>query len=687
MSPLRITWARTVAHTMKSRSTALIAGVFLAASAAVFAFKLEAYEGASLSLPVLWALSVSPLLPVLCAFLAMDVWSEDRRTGRIDLLLSVAVRERDLAAGKFLGVWTAMLLLTVLQAVLSMGLLWFFAPRVFSGTMMLGFVPALLILALQGALWCSAAAAASVFFRNAAASLCTSLALMVAIPRGIWAAMMAWSQEGRSSFGEMPFDAHALDFASGAFSTGTICLYACAIAVALFVASKKASSLRMVGKGARGLKCSSLFAAVLSVVAAVLAVVLSQRLDLRFNLPVGQLRNAFSERTKRILSGSDGEITATAFMPRSDRRFRTVSHFLRSLRRESESLGGARFELRFVDPRWDLPAAQRLVRRGIGEDSVIFEKDRRIATVSLKEGFGELLCASAIQRVATPPIRRNVYWTVGHGESACDDYGAFGLSDIARALAREGYVNRKLDFASGASVPQDCALLVVAGAKDDFSRLEIGLVESYLRKGGRLLVLASAAERGGVVSMLPAWGMRSMVVSLQNARTLTGGDVVVCDFSEHELSASLKGSRIVLGKPIAFAPSAVADAGAGTSKIDFSSVAMVEDVAVAAVVERGAGAGSDIAVSPTRIVAVGDSSFVMNGMLAARANANRDFFLNCVAYLSGSDTFGIGADEAGILVTGMDRESRMKFMVLASFAAPVLIFLFMLFLSSARRRV
>ena len=142
-----------------------------------------------------------------------------------------------------------------------------------------------------------------------------------------------------------------------------------------------------------------------------------------------------------------------------------------------------------------------------------------------------------------------------------------------------------------------------------------------------------------------------------------------------------------MGKPIAFAPSAVADAGAGTSKIDFSSVAMVEDVAVAAVVERGAGAGSDIAVSPTRIVAVGDSSFVMNGMLAARANANRDFFLNCVAYLSGSDTFGIGADEAGILVTGMDRESRMKFMVLASFAAPVLIFLSMLFLSSARRRV
>jgi hypothetical protein len=671
---------------MKCRSTALVAAVFLSVGAAVLAFRLEAFEGGNLSLPVLWTVAVSPLLPALCAFLAMDVWSEERRSGRIDLLLSVAVRERDLAVGKFLGTWTVMLLMTLVQLVLSMGLLWFYAPRAFSGSMLPGFVPALLILALQGALWCSTASAASVFFRSAAASLCVSLLLLVALPRGIWAAMMAWSQEGRSAFDEMPFDAHALDFAAGAFSTGTICLYACAIAAMLFIASKKASSLRMVGRGARGLRCSSVVAVALALTAAALASVLAQRLDLRFNLPVGQLRNAFSERTKRILSGCDGEITATSFMPRNDRRFRTVGHFLRSLRRESESLGGARFVLRFVDPRWDLPAAQRLVRRGIREDSVIFEKDRRIATVPLKDGFGELLCASAIQRVATPPVRRNVYWSVGHGESSCDDYGAFGMSDIARALAREGYVNRKIDFASGASVPQDCALLVVAGAKDDFSRFEIGLVESYLRKGGRLLVLASSAERGGVVSMLPAWGMRPMAVSLQNVRTLTGGDVVVSDFSGHELSAPLKGSRIVLGKPIAFAPSAVADAGAGTGKIDFAAVATVDDSAVAAAVERGAGAGSDIAVSPARIVAVGDSGFVMNGMLSARANANRDFFLNCVSYLSGSEAFGAGADDAGVLITGMDRDSRMGFLVSAALAAPVLAFLAMLLLSSARRR-
>jgi hypothetical protein len=198
------------------------------------------------------------------------------------------------------------------------------------------------------------------------------------------------------------------------------------------------------------------------------------------------------------------------------------------------------------------------------------------------------------------------------------------------------------------------------------------LVESYLRGGGRLLVLASAAERGGVTSMLPSWGMRSMAVTLSGVRTLSGSEVIVSDFCEHEIAAALKGSRVVLGKPVAFVPSAVADAG--MEKIDFFPVASVNDIAVAAAVERGGGAGDDIAVRPTRIVAVGDSSFVLNGMLSARANANRDFFLNCIAYLSGSGTVAFSGVEAGILTTQMDRQTWTEFLLSGSVVVPLGLF-------------
>ena len=685
MSPVRVTWARTVAQLAKSRSTAFALAVFMAAAAALLAFNLEAAEGSALSLGSVWALSISPILPVLAVLASMDVWSEERRTGRIDLLLASAVRERDFVIGKFFGAWTFLMLAVALSLVSSGAVLWIFAPSVFSGVALMGFIPALFILALQGALWCAVSTMVSSLFRRVASSLCVSLTLLVALPRGIWAGLLAWSHEGRRLLGEMPLDAHALDFASGAFSTGIILMYLLAVALALFINSKAVSSLRLTGRGAAGIRASGAAAVALALVFAALAGNLVMRADIKFNIPFGQIRSDFSERTKRILSECDGEITVTAYLPRSDRRFRPVGHFLRALKRESDSHGGARVVLRFVDPSWDIAAAQRLVRRGVKENSVVFERGRRLTTVPVKDGFGERICASAIQRVAAPPVGRNIYWTVGHGESAGDDYGTFGMSDIARDLAREGYVNRRLDFSAGSGVPRDCAVLVVPGAKDDFSRMETGMVESYLRQGGRLLVLAPDAERGGVVSLLPGWGLRPAKVTLSGTRTLSGDDVIVSDFSEHDLSAPLKGSRIVLGRPVAFTPSAVADAGSGAGKIDFVPLASVCDAVVAAAVERGGGAGDDIAVRPTRIIAVGDASFVMNGMLSARANANRDFFLNCVAYLSGSGKFDSGGSEAGVLTTGMDRGVRGRYLLSGAIAVPVAVFALMLLCFGRRR--
>ena len=115
MSPVAVTFRRTVGRLRSQFPTALAAGLFMAAVAALFSLRLEAAEGTSASVVALWALSASALLPVAAAFLAMDVWSDERRTGRTDLLLSVAVRERDFVVGKFVGVWFALLLVVALS--------------------------------------------------------------------------------------------------------------------------------------------------------------------------------------------------------------------------------------------------------------------------------------------------------------------------------------------------------------------------------------------------------------------------------------------------------------------------------------------------------------------------------------------------------------------------------------------
>ena len=158
-------------------------------------------------------------------------------------------------------------------------------------------------------------------------------------------------------------------------------------------------------------------------------------------------------------------------------------------------------------------------------------------------------------------------------------------------------------------------------------------------------------------------------------KTISGTDVIVSDFADHPVSSALAGSRIVLDRPLSFELSAAAESGAGADRIEFLPLARAGGAAVVAAAERGAGAGSDLAIRPARIVAVGDAAFVSNAALAARASANRDFFLNAVAYLSGTDFTGASSADPAVLSTGLDRASRLKLTLASAALAPLLVFL------------
>ena len=219
MSPVRVTFRRTVGMARNLYTTAIAYGLFLSGAAILFAFNLEAAEGGMSRLSSVWAVSVSPFLPALAALFGMDVWSDERRTGRMDILLSAPVRERDYVIGKFLGVW-----MMTMVAIALVGLR-LSVPALCEATTLSGFLPAFFALGLQSALWCAVSVASSAFFTNSAASAAATLAVLVAVPRGLWFALANWSPIGRSRFGEFPVDEHAFDTASGLVSTGTVISY------------------------------------------------------------------------------------------------------------------------------------------------------------------------------------------------------------------------------------------------------------------------------------------------------------------------------------------------------------------------------------------------------------------------------------------------------------------------------
>ena len=676
MSAVRVTAARTIGRARNQFLTAVAFGGFLAVSALFFAFGLESAEGGDLPVAVVWATSVGYVLPALAALLSMDVWSEEFQTGRIDMMLTLAVRERDFVLGKFFGVLIQAMFAIVLGAALSVSLLALQAPQALEGCGFGAFLLAVAALFVQSTLWCALGVAMSTMFRHAATVVCSSLVLMVVLPRGLWFGMRAWASSGRPSFGEFPLDAHVIDIASGMVPVGMTIAYFATAAIALFVASKLVAGSRLAGGGKRGLRLSTAFSVFLAMAVVVLLIPFLQKVNPTVEIPVIGDSIVFSPRTRGVLSESSGDMEITCFLPRGDVRFRSVAWVLRQLKRESEAVGGARLLLRFVDPRWDVGAADRLVRKGVRAESVVFEKGRRMVVVPLADGgLSERLCASAIRSISVLMQRRTVYWTVGHGESSYSDYDAFGMSDIARDLVHEGFRNERIDLASAQQIPGDCALIVVAGAKEDFSRVETGRVDAYLREGGRLLCLLGPSVSGGVVSMLPAWGMRPLDVPIKDVKTLSGTDVLASDFADHPVSAPLRGSRIVLERPVSFVPSAAVGTGSGADKIDFQTVAKAGLSTVVGAIERGSGAGQDLALRPTRIVAIGDAGFALNGSLASRASANRDFFLNCVSYLAGIETHGFGGVGSARLLTGFDREGRLRHAVYSIGVLPFAVFL------------
>jgi hypothetical protein len=666
-------------------SSAFAVAGFLAASAAFFAFNLDLAEGQRISVATIWAVSISPFLPVLAAILAMDSFSDERQTGLIDILLASPVKERDLAFGKFLGVFIALTTAMVLSLLATIIAVQVFAPDVLSETGLSGFCSSFLALMLQGVLWCAVSVSMSALFRHAATAACASILLLVGIPRGVWYALLAWAPQDRIAFGEMPLDAHILDISSGLVSTGVFVSYLLIASFFLFFTSKTIASMRLAGRGTASLRISTAFAVLLSLSAAILAVCLAFRLDVDLDIPVGGTERRCSARTQSILEESHGEITITCFMSRRDKRFREIGHLLRSLRATSASHGGAKVDIRYVDPKWDIGQAERLVRQGAVENSVVFERGRRIAIVDLADGFGERICASTILSLTMPPQRRNIYWTTGHGETSFSEYGNWGMSDIARDLSRDGYRNNVIDLVNETAIPPDCALIVVAGAKDDFSRSELARIDNYLRAGGRMLVLSSMADTGGVASILPGWGLRATTIAPTGTKTVSGVDVVVGNFSEHPITKPLDGSRILFEHPVGFMPSAAAESGAGADRIEFTSLALVGNAVVAAVIERGASAGNDLSIRPTRIVAIGDAGFAVNSQLSARANANRDFFLNCVAYLSGTDASVASGTEAGTIITKMDQDARVYFAVATAVVFPVVVLICLIAIALRRR--
>jgi len=473
----------------------------------------------------------------------------------------------------------------------------------------------------------------------------------------------------------------------------------------------------------RALRLTSAVAVALGTVLAALVIVLAFKFNVSREIPLGG-GYVVSERTRDVLANTQGAIKISCLMDRRHPMYRPVARLLKGIREASRGVAGAEIKVEFVDPRWDLARAEQLAAYGVQPPALLFERQRRRIPVTLDEMTawtendgddgdsrrkasvfrGEMVCASAIARLTLPSDNPVVYWLQGHGEARHDDYHELrGFSDIAREMTRDGYEIRPLALPGLRQLPEDCRVLLVAGASRMMAEGECELVRAFLQRGGRLLYMAVPRHPSGLEPLLEQWGIRVTPFVAASKRTLSGQDIVVSAFADHASMHNLRNASVVFGNA-ACLEAVTADVGVDMDRPHVTLIAVTDEdgwgesnpevfprqfdpqkgepkgpVAVAAVAERGGSVARDVAYNPTRVCVIGEAGFVANGALSARANANRDFFMNVLAWLAGIDVgtaSSLGGD--AVLVTGFTRDEWMLLTAVAVGGTPLLFLALML---------
>ncbi len=391
---------------------------------------------------------------------------------------------------------------------------------------------------------------------------------------------------------------------------------------------------------------------------------LSVRYPLRFHWnrePFAQL----SAKSLRLLEPVAEDIRIVALLRPSHEAYPGTVALL-----QDYAAGSPNVSVELVDPDRSLARAEQLVQqyRLPSGESIVFDiggRHRAISASNLVEQAhadstgrsprlfqGEKLFTGAIYSL-TQATRPAVYFVQGHGERSPHDFDRRrGYSSLASRLRDENLDVELLNLGETRAVPNPCALMVIAGPSRKFAPFETALIRDYLDRKGRLLLLLDSRVETGLEPLLQDWGIQlGDDVVVDETRTLTGRELYITAYPEHPITAPLQGLASILFLPRSVRSRPLAAGGDKPSVAELATcslqgwaefdpdetsphfdpqVDIPGPVPIAAAVERGPVPGVHVQIRPTRLVVIGDSSFVSNGGLMG---ANADLFLNSVNWL------------------------------------------------------
>lgn len=222
--------------------------------------------------------------------------------------------------------------------------------------------------------------------------------------------------------------------------------------------------------------------------------VISTRYKKRLDLTATN-RYTLSSQTIKILRSLKKDIEAVAFY-RADERTRQAMEDLL----QEYSYYSPRFKYQFVDPDRKPAVAAKYGVSSYRTTLLISGKRQETVGIELEDRL-----TNGIIKVTRDNVK-TVYFITGHGENSITDFQKSGYKAAKEAVEKENYEARTLVLLNIEDIPQDASLIIISGPSKDLVISEIQKLESYIKKGGKLLVMLDPGRVHNLVPFLAKYG-------------------------------------------------------------------------------------------------------------------------------------------------------------------------------------
>ncbi len=102
--------------------------------------------------------------------------------------------------------------------------------------------------------------------------------------------------------------------------------------------------------------------------------------------------------------------------------------------------------------------------------------------------------------------KKNIYFVKGHEEREVDTSDENGLSELKKSL-ESAYNVKGLELFKEAKVPDDAEIVAIIGAKRAYLEGEIKMLETYLERGGKMLIALDPGQKHGLIGFMSKLGV------------------------------------------------------------------------------------------------------------------------------------------------------------------------------------